>query len=145
LSKRLKDRIEKIEDILERIALQSAKETPIIVEGQTDVDTLRKLAISGQLIAAKTRKSFLALVTEVEKLDVEEVILLLDFDRRGREWTKRLVQYLERTRVKPNTFFWEELRKWVGRDVRDIEGLLSYLHTLKKKTGNSQTIIEGKK
>jgi 5S rRNA maturation endonuclease (ribonuclease M5) len=145
LSKRLKDRIEKIEDILERIALQSAKETPIIVEGQTDVDTLRKLAISGQLIAAKTRKSFLALVTEVEKLDVEEVILLMDFDRRGREWTKRLVQYLERTRVKPNTFFWEELRKWVGRDVRDIEGLLSYLHTLKKKTGNSQTIIEGKK
>ncbi len=145
MSKRLKDRIEKIEDILERIALQSAKETPIIVEGQTDVDTLRKLAISGQLIAAKTRKSFLALVTEVEKLDVEEVILLMDFDRRGREWTKRLVQYLERTRIKPNTFFWEELRKWVGRDVKDIEGLLSYLHTLKKKTGNSQTIIEGKK
>jgi 2,5-diamino-6-(ribosylamino)-4(3H)-pyrimidinone 5'-phosphate reductase len=145
MSKRLKDRIEKIEDILERIALQSAKETPIIVEGQTDVDTLRKLAISGQLIAAKTRKSFLALVTEVEKLDVEEVIVLMDFDRRGREWTKRLVQYLERTRIKPNTFFWEELRKWVGRDVKDIEGLLSYLHTLKKKTGDSQTIIEGKK
>jgi 5S rRNA maturation endonuclease (ribonuclease M5) len=145
LSKRIKDKIEKIEEILERIALQSTKETPIIVEGQTDVDTLRKLAISGQLIAAKTRKSFLALVTEVEKLDVEEVILLMDFDRRGREWTKRLVQYLERTRIKPNTFFWEELRRWVGRDVKDIEGLLSYLHTLKKKTGNSQTIIEGKK
>jgi 2,5-diamino-6-(ribosylamino)-4(3H)-pyrimidinone 5'-phosphate reductase len=145
LSKRLTDKIEKIEEILERIALQSTKETPIIVEGQTDVDTLRKLAISGQLIAAKTRKSFLALVTEVEKLDVEEVILLMDFDRRGREWTKRLVQYLERTRIKPNTFFWEELRKRVGRDVKDIEGLLSYLHTLKKKTGNSQTIIEGKK
>jgi 5S rRNA maturation endonuclease (ribonuclease M5) len=145
LSKRLKEKIEKIEEILERIALQSTKETPIVVEGQNDVNILRKLAISGPVIAAKTRKSFLAVVTEVEKLDVDEVILLMDFDRRGREWTKRLVQYLERTKVKPNTFFWTELRKWIGRDVKDIEGLLPYLHTLKKKTGDSQTIIEGKK
>ena len=145
MSKRLKEKIEKIEELLDRIAVQSAKETPIIVEGQKDVDTLRKLAISGQVIAAKTRKSFLALATGIEKLDVDEVILLMDFDRRGREWTKRLVQYLERTRIKPNTFFWEELRKWVAHDVKDVEGLLPYLATLKRKTGNSQTIIEGTK
>ncbi len=136
--------MEKIEELLERLAVQSAKGTPIVVEGQNDVDVLRKLALCGDIIAAKARKSFLALATEIEKLDVEEVILLLDFDRRGREWTKRLTQYLEQTTVKPNTFFWQELRSLVSRDVKDIEGLLPYLHTLKNKTENSQTIIERK-
>lgn len=140
----MKEKLEKTEELLERIAFQSAKGIPIIVEGQNDVDTLRKLALNGDVIAAKTRKSFLTLATEIERMDTEEVILLMDFDRRGREWTKRLTQYLERTKVKPNTFFWQELRRLVSHDIKDIEGLLPYLHTLKKKSGDSQTIIEGK-
>ncbi len=140
----MKEKIEKIEELLERLAVQSAKGIPIIVEGQNDVNTLRKLAISGDMIAAKTRKSFLALVTEIEKLDTEEVILLMDFDRRGREWTKRLTQHLQQTRVKPNIFFWKELRNLVSHDAKDVESLLPYLYTLKKKSGNSQTIIERK-
>jgi len=142
LSTHQKEKIEKIEELLERLAIQSAKDIPIVVEGQRDIDVLRKLALDGQIIAAKTRKSFLALVAEIEKLDSEEVILLMDFDRRGTEWTKRLTQYLEQTKVKPNTFFWQELRNLVGHDVKDIEGLLPYLHTLIKRSGNSQTIIE---
>ncbi len=144
MSTHMKEKLEKTEELLERIAFQSAKGIPIIVEGQNDVDTLRKLALNGDVIAAKTRKSFLTLATEIERMDTEEVILLMDFDRRGREWTKRLTQYLERTKVKPNTFFWQELRRLVSHDVKDIEGLLPYLHTLKKKSGDSQTIIEGK-
>ena len=144
MSTHLKEKIEKAEELLERLAFQSAKGIPIIVEGQNDIATLRKLALNGDIIAAKTRKSFLTLATEIEKLDTEEVILLMDFDRRGREWTKRLTQYLERTKVKPNTFYWQELRNLVSRDVKDVESLLPYLHTLKKKSGDSQTIIEGK-
>ena len=144
MSTRLIEKIEKIEELLERLALQSTKGIPIIVEGKNDINTLRKLAISGEIIAAKTRKSFLALASELEKLDVEEVILLMDFDRRGREWTNRLTQHLEQTRVMPNTFYWKELRSLVSRGTKDIEGLLPYLSTLKKKIGDSQTIIESK-
>jgi len=142
LSTRLKEKIERIEELLERLALQSAKGIPIIVEGQNDIDVLRKLAFCGDIIAAKTRKSFLALVTEIETLDIEEVVLLMDFDRRGKEWTKRLTRYLEQTKVKPNAFFWQELRNLVSHNIKDIEGLLPFLQTLRKKIGNSQTIIE---
>lgn len=144
MSTRLKEKIERIEELLERLALQSAKDIPIIVEGQNDIDVLRKLAFCGNIIAAKTRKSFLALVTEIEKLDIDEVVLLMDFDRRGKEWTKRLTRYLEQTKVKPNVFFWQELRNLVSHNIKDIEGLLPYLQTLRKKIGNSQTIIERK-
>lgn len=142
MSTRLKEKIERIEELLERLALQSAKGIPIIVEGQNDIDVLRKLAFCGDIIAAKTRKSFLALVTEIETLDIEEVVLLMDFDRRGKEWTKRLTRYLEQTKVKPNAFFWQELRNLVSHNIKDIEGLLPFLQTLRKKIGNSQTIIE---
>lgn len=144
MSTRLKEKIERIEELLERLALQSAKGIPIIVEGQNDIDVLRKLAFCGNIIAAKTRKSFLALVTEIEKLDIEEVVLLMDFDRRGKEWTKRLTRYLEQTKIKPNVFFWQELRNLISHDIKDIEGLLPYLQTLRKKIGDSQTIIERK-
>lgn len=142
MSTRLKEKIERIEELLERLALQSAKGIPIIVEGQNDIDVLRKLAFCGDIIAAKTRKSFLALVTEIETLDIEEVVLLMDFDKRGKEWTKRLTRYLEQTKVKPNAFFWQELRNLVSHNIKDIEGLLPFLQTLRKKIGNSQTIIE---
>jgi 5S rRNA maturation endonuclease (ribonuclease M5) len=142
LSTHLTEKLDKISEIIERLAFHSTKGTPIIVEGKNDVEVLRKLAFSGEVIAAKTRKSFLALATEIEGLDIDEVILLLDFDRRGEEWTKRLTQYLENTNVKANTFFWRELRSLLGRDLKDIEGILSYMQTLRKKTGNSQTIIE---
>ncbi len=142
MSNHLKRRIEKVAEIFERLAVQSIKGIPIIVEGQNDVNALRKLALSGVIIAAKTKKSFLALVTELERLDFEEVILLMDFDRRGKEWTKRLTQYLEQTTTRPNTFYWNELKSLLSRDVKEIEGILPYLETVKKKTGNSQTIID---
>jgi 2,5-diamino-6-(ribosylamino)-4(3H)-pyrimidinone 5'-phosphate reductase len=144
LSTHLKEKTEKVEEILERLAVQSSKGIPIIVEGRKDVETLRRLAFNGNIIAAKTRKSFLALAAEIEHLDSEEVVLLLDFDRRGKEWTRRLTQYLERSPVKPNTFFWNELQSLVSNDVKDVEGILAYLVTLRNKTGESQTIIESK-
>ncbi len=61
----------------------------------------------------------------------------MDFDRRGKEWTKRLTQYLEQTNVRPNVFFWQELYNLISHDIKDIEGLLPYLQTLKKKSGDS--------
>jgi 2,5-diamino-6-(ribosylamino)-4(3H)-pyrimidinone 5'-phosphate reductase len=138
LSTHLKEKEEKILQTLERLAKKSAKGIPIIVEGKKDVGALRALAIEGKMIEAKTSgKSMLDVVSEVEAYGTREVILLLDFDRRGREWTKRLKQYLETMRIKPNIVFWEKLRGIVGREVKDVEGLASYMETLKRKICNS--------
>ena len=122
--------------ILERIAQQSAKETPILVEGRRDAETLRKLAITGKIITTKTSgKSFLDVVSEVKNCGAQEVVLLMDFDRRGKEWTKKLKQHLEKMRIKPNTSFWRNLLNLTGHEVKDIEGLASYMATLERKTG----------
>lgn len=137
MSTSLKKRVEKVLRLLDRLAKESAKGTPIIVEGRKDVNTLRDLAIKGDIISAKTSgRSLLDVLVEVEKRSKHEVILLMDFDRRGKEWTKHLTQHFEKMRIKPNLFFWKGLLSLVGRDVRDIEGLATYLENLKKKCGN---------
>ena len=137
MSTSLRKRVEKVLQLLDRLAKESAKGTPIIVEGRKDVNTLRELAIKGDIISAKTSgRSLLDVLGEVEKRSKHEVILLMDFDRRGKEWTKRFTEYFEKMRIKPNLFFWNRFLSLVGRDVRDVEGLATYLENLKKKCGN---------
>lgn len=134
MSAHLKEKEEKILQVLESLAEESTKGTPIIVEGKKDIETLRALAVEGKLISAKTGgKSLLDIIFQVEKTGTREVILLLDFDRRGKELTKRLKQQLENLRIKPNITFWRALSTLVGKEVKDIEGLTAYIETLRKK------------
>jgi len=138
LQDRLKEKEERLLQVLASLAEQTGKGIPIVVEGKNDVETLKMLGIEGITISAKTGgKSLLDVVSEVEKLGVQEAILLFDFDRRGREWTKRVKLHLEKVGITPNLTFWSELLILVGRDVKDIEGLASYVETLKSKIRNS--------
>jgi len=134
LSTKLQKRMEKVQLLIEKLATDSAKGCLIIVEGQKDYRALRQLGINGKILTAKTsRKSFLDLTSEIEKNPSPQIILLLDFDRRGKELTKRLVQNLETVRIKMNINYWKELQALIGRDVKDIEGIPTYLQTLNRK------------
>lgn len=138
MSAHLRERQEKIQQILECLAEESAKGTPIIVEGKKDVETLRTLGVTGQIVTAKTGgKSRLDLISEIEKTGNREVILLLDFDRRGKEWTAILRENLEKARIKTNVTFRKELLRFAGRELKDIEGLEAYLQTLSRKLGET--------
>ena len=91
MSTRLKEKEEKIQQIITKLTEESAKGKPIIVEGKKDAQALRMLGVNGAILTVKTGgKSFLEATAEIEKLGVGEVILLLDFDRRGKEGTMRL-------------------------------------------------------
>jgi len=138
LSTHLQEKEEKILHVLECLAEEAAKGTPIIVEGKNDIEALRVLGVEGKTISAKTGgKSILDVISEIEKCDAKEVIMLLDFDRRGRELTKRLKQNLEKAKTKINLTFWSRLLELVGTEVKDVEGLATYMETLKRKIHNS--------
>jgi 2,5-diamino-6-(ribosylamino)-4(3H)-pyrimidinone 5'-phosphate reductase len=138
LSTRLIEKEEKILQILNELAEESEKGTPIIVEGKKDVEALRALGVKGTVLSVKTGgKSFLDIVTEIEKMDASEVILLLDFDRRGKEGTKRLRQNLERAKIKANVKFWHALSALVGKEIQCVESLNAYLDNLRAKIGVS--------
>jgi len=138
LSTKTEKRLERILKLLERLEEQSAKGTPIVVEGKNDVQALYRLGITGDIILAKTSgKSFFDVLSEIERRERREVILLFDFDRRGKEWTRRLARCLEGMKITPNLLFWRMLLGLVGRDVKDIEGLATYLEALKNRSSKS--------
>jgi 5S rRNA maturation endonuclease (ribonuclease M5) len=134
LSTRLKEKEEKILQVLEALAEESAQGKPIVVEGKKDVEALRASGVAGTVITVKTGgKSFLDTVSEIEKIGFPEVILFLDFDRRGKEGTKRLKRSLERAKIKPNIKFWRALSALVGKEIQCVESLTAYLNTLRTK------------
>jgi 5S rRNA maturation endonuclease (ribonuclease M5) len=138
LSTKLQEKEEALLRILQCLAEESAKGTPTVVEGKKDTETLRTLGIEGPIIPAKSGgKTFQDLLSEIEQTKARKVILLLDFDKRGKEWISRLKQHLERARITPDSTFWAQLIGLVGRDIKDIESLASYMETLKSKSRNS--------
>ena len=113
---------------------ESANGKPIVVEGKKDADALRVLGVTGNVLTVKTGgKSFLDAVSEIEKMAVPEAILLLDFDRRGKEGTKRLKKSLERAKIKPNVKFWRALSALVKNEIQCVESLKAYMCTLRAK------------
>lgn len=138
MSTHFKDRLEKIELIISKLAEESAKGKPIVVEGKKDAQALEDLGITGTVVTVKTGgKSFLEATTEIENMGAHEVILLLDFDRRGREGTERLHRDLERAKIKVNVRFRRELRALVGHEIQCIESLPTYLVTAEQKTAKA--------
>lgn len=130
-------RLEKILEVLNEITIESLRGVLIAVEGKADVEALRRLGVDGELIAVKSEaRSILNASDKIERKKKQEVILLMDFDRRGKEWTERLLQHLESTKVKVSICFWRELSGLVRREVKDVEGLPAYIETLKRKIGN---------
>lgn len=138
MSTRLEKKLENLTQTLDHLVQESARGTAIVVEGKKDLEALRELGVGGKILSAKTGgRSFLDLLSEIEEAEPREVILLFDFDRRGREWTKRLKMHLEKARIKANVTFWCEFYKLLGKDVKDIESITTYMETLKSKTKNS--------
>jgi 5S rRNA maturation endonuclease (ribonuclease M5) len=138
LSTHLKERLEKIELIIAKLTEESVKGKPIVVEGKKDAQALQELGINGTIYTVKTGgKSFLEATSEIETLGAREVILLLDFDRRGREGTERLHRDLERAKIKVNVRFRRELRALVGHEIQCIESLPAYLVTTEQKTAKA--------
>jgi len=135
LSSHLIDRFEKIQELIIKLSEEAAKGKTVVVEGKKDAKALSELGINGSILTLKTGgKSFLEVTQQIEALGVCEVILLLDYDRRGKEGTKRLQQDLEHVKVKTNVRWWNESHGLVGREVQCIESLPSFLQTLKTKT-----------
>lgn len=140
MSTRLKEKEDKIREILETLAEKSAKGILIVVEGKKDAKALRAFNISGPILTVKTGgKSFIDAIYEIEATGSPIVILLLDFDRRGKEATSYIKKNLERAKIKPELKFWRDLHALLGHDMQAIEGLTSYMATLRSKTSGVTT------
>jgi len=129
VSRRKESQLEEVEEIFRKLG-KKARDTVVIVEGKKDRSSLRKLGVEGKIVCMKNSRR--VLVDFLDQLKCREVILLVDFDAYGSALVRTITQYLEAKRVKVNTVFWKRVRRLVGRYVKDVEGLPSYVEKLKK-------------
>ena len=105
------------------------KTVPIIVEGDKDIEALRKLNITGEIIRFNVGLSipdFCDMISQKYK----NIILLTDWDRKGGYLCSTIKKNLE-SRVGCNTKYREIFAK---RSMsRTLEGLPSWIETLQKK------------
>jgi 5S rRNA maturation endonuclease (ribonuclease M5) len=138
LSTHMREKEEKITKILEALAEEAADGRPIVVEGKKDLEALHTLGIQGVILTAKTGgKSLLDVIYELEQLGPEEAILLLDFDRRGKEGTANLKEFLERGGIRTNMKYWRQISALLGREIQSVESLTAYLATLRTKINST--------
>ncbi len=105
------------------------KTVPIIVEGDKDIEALRKLDITGEIIRFNVGLSipdFCDMISQKYK----NIILLTDWDRKGGYLCSTIKKNLE-SRVGCNTRYREIFAK--RSMIRTLEGLPSWLETLRKK------------
>ncbi|MEM2539467.1 MAG: toprim domain-containing protein [Candidatus Bathyarchaeia archaeon] len=130
-------KLEKINCIIERLKSETSMGALLVVEGEKDARALREIGIMSDIIAVKSRGKKLAdIVDEIISAGSREIILLMDFDRRGKELTKLLAKSLEAARIKVELSFWQSFSSLLSNDVKDIEGLATYIETLRKKIEN---------
>ncbi len=133
---RLAQEVEKIENILGRLKEEVDRGTPLIVEGKNDITALNRLEISGRMIALKSNRNSIFNQLEYD-IPGREVIIFTDFDRRGSDLAKSIRNHLQRRGKRVNILFWKRVKKLVGRYVKDVEGLPSYLVKLRRLSGKT--------
>ncbi len=112
--------LEELEKIFQTI---QASGKPILVEGPNDKRALESWGISPDNIHTVNERNYTQLEV-VEKLaHTEEVILLMDFDKKGRELTRRFKRLLQDQKMRPNIRFWNDIQKILLGRCSDIEGL----------------------
>lgn len=105
------------------------KTVPIIVEGDKDIEALRKLDITGEILRFNVGLSipdFCDMISQKYK----NIILLTDWDRKGGYLCSTIKKNLE-SRVGCNTRYREIFAK--RSMIRTLEGLPSWIKTLKQK------------
>jgi len=105
------------------------KTIPIIVEGDKDIEALRKLEVTGEIIRFNQGLSipdFCNMISQKYK----SIILLTDWDRKGGYLCSTIKKNLEGL-VNCNTRYREIFAK--RSMIRTLEGLPSWIQTLKQK------------
>ena len=107
--------------------LRSSNETiPIIVEGQKDEATLRKIGLTGKIIRLNTGLSILDLCENIAR-EFSEIILLPDWDTKGQQLYDKLVTNFKPTKMNVIDTFWRDFKRFCSKEIQEVEQLVKYL------------------
>ena len=104
-------------------SLNSKKNSVVVVEGNRDEEPLKKLGFSGRICQFHSFKGLARFVDSMPRYN--NLILLLDSDRKGSYLTKRIISQLEH-QMRIDLSFKQKLVAITKGKVRHIENLTLY-------------------
>ena len=119
------DRFERLLEVLADLA-EANRETPIVVEGRRDVESLRRLGCLGEVHALHAGET-LHERAEFFAGTAREVILLTDWDRKGEELFEAMRARFAANGIRVEGAFRDKIRIWMRPPVKDVESLAGYV------------------
>ncbi len=129
-----KDNVERIFKSLEDLKERN-RSIPIIVEGRNDIRALRRLSFEGEILPLHSRMTIEGFSRNLSR-DHKEVILLLDWDSKGKRLTSSLIKHLNSYEVKTDYDFWKLCFSMVSQ-MSNVESLPSVFYRLASGNGVS--------
>ena len=103
--------------------LNSMKESVVVVEGKRDSEALKKIGFSGKVVEFHKFGGMINFVDSVARH--ENLIILFDGDRKGKYFTRKTIQLLQR-RTNIDLTFKRKLTSITKGKIRFIEQLVCY-------------------
>ena len=105
---------------------------PVIVEGERDVKSLRTLGLKGEIIPLNTGTTVFHLAESVYRRH-REAIVLTDWDRRGGQLCRLLMDAFEANQVRADTDLRARLTLLCRKDIKDVESLAAHVERLSRE------------
>ncbi len=118
-----------IELLLKQISetMEINDKVPIVVEGRMDVIALRKLGFKGEIIHLPKNMTIVSFSHTLS--NHHEIILLMDWDRKGKRLTSLLSKNLESIGIRVNIKLWKLLNS-ISSDASNVESLPAFMEKL---------------
>jgi 5S rRNA maturation endonuclease (ribonuclease M5) len=129
-----KDNVERIFKSLEDLK-EKNRSIPIVVEGKNDIRALRRLNFEGEILQLHSRMTIEGFCRNLASHH-KEVILLLDWDPKGKRLTASLIKHLNSYEVKTDFDFWK-LCFSMASQMSNVESLPSVFYRLASENGAS--------
>ncbi len=130
------EQLERLEGLLEELRAASLQ-APVLVEGERDAAALRELGVEGRVLCLNRGQSIVRRCEELAQSH-SSVILLTDWDWKGRQLHDKLRRGLEACGATADERIWVSLRQLCGgwcRTVEDLPSLLSRLREMAREQG----------
>lgn len=128
-----RERLRKLDRVLESIERDSGNDVVIMVEGKRDEEALTHLGVESPVVRVSGNGRSLTETVDRVSLQYDEAIVLTDWDSQGDTLSVKLKSLLESHGVVPRTQHRRRLRHLTSKDIHDVESLASHRHNIESE------------
>jgi 5S rRNA maturation endonuclease (ribonuclease M5) len=125
------ERLEQLERVFEELEVLSDT-VPIIVEGARDLQALKRLGITKNVLPLNKGKSVFGFCEDLSKR-TRQAVVLTDWDRRGGQLARMLKEGLGTNGVRVNDRIRTQIVILSKKEVKDMESMPTFIERLKAR------------